>query len=101
VHAHGTVVLTGNAAEERRVAGGRGGIDVEVLLRGVANDLNEIGRAGCRSCCISCCVKAKDESARMATNSADLVINTLVFISISFCERELNFSQREFLVLYL
>jgi len=41
--AHGTVVLTGNAAEERRVAGRGGGIDVDVLLRGGANAWNEIG----------------------------------------------------------
>src|ERR1700678_2511108 len=42
------MVLTGNAAEERRVARRGSGIDVDVLLRSGANELNKIGWAGCR-----------------------------------------------------
>jgi hypothetical protein len=46
MYAHGTVVRTGNAAEEGGVTGGGGSIDVYVLPCGGANELDKIGRAG-------------------------------------------------------
>ena len=46
VHAHCPLIRTADAAKQRLVVGGRGSVDVGVLLRGVANDFHELGRSG-------------------------------------------------------
>ena len=48
VKAHGTVIRAADTAKERLVTGSGGRINVDELLRGVTNELNELGRGGFR-----------------------------------------------------
>ena len=43
VNAHGTMVGTADTAEKGTIAGSDGIVDVEILLRSVANVLNKFG----------------------------------------------------------